>query len=69
MMERSDDCHVGAMFPLVSWFRSSQELDISLKANFETITTLGINNLLVSFDSEIRSECDIMIMRISESGH
>jgi len=69
MMERSDDCHVGAMFPLVSWFRSSQELDIGLKANFETITTLGINNLLVSFDSEIRPVPYIEIERISESGH
>jgi hypothetical protein len=26
---------------LVSWFRSSQIIDIGLKANFETKTTLG----------------------------
>ncbi len=43
-------------------------IDIGLRANFET-TTLGINELLVSFDSEIRPEPDIEIMRISESGH
>ena len=53
----------------MSWFRSSQYLDIKLCANFETKTTLGINKLLVSFDSEIRIELDIKIMRISESGH
>jgi len=29
----------------------------------------GINKLLVSFDSKIRLEPDIEIMRISESGH
>jgi hypothetical protein len=29
----------------------------------------GFNKLLVSFDSEIRLELDIEIMRISESGH
>jgi hypothetical protein len=28
-----------------------------------------INRLLVSFDSEIRPEPDIKILRISESGH
>ena len=56
-------------FPLVSWFRSSQELNIGLKANFETITTLGINNLLVSLDSEIRLVPYIEIKRISGSGH
>jgi len=56
-------------FPLVSLFRSSQELNIGLKANFETITTLGINNLLVSLDSEIRLVPYIEIKRISESGH
>jgi len=38
-------------------------------ANFETETTLGINSLLVSFDSEIRMDADIEIKRISESGH
>jgi hypothetical protein len=44
-------------------------MDIRLRANFETETTLGINKMLVSFDSEIRREFDIKIMRISESGH
>ena len=44
-------------------------MDIKLQANFETETTLGINKMLVSFDSEIRSELDMEIMRISESGH
>ena len=43
--------------------------DIKLQANFETETTLGINKMLVSFDSEIRTEFDMEIMRISESGH
>jgi len=38
-------------------------------ANFETETTLGFNKLLVSFDSEIRKEHDIEMVRISESGH
>jgi hypothetical protein len=32
----------------------SHHLDIGLRATFETETTLGINELLVSFDSEIR---------------
>jgi hypothetical protein len=41
-------------------------MDIRLKANFETETTLKINKLLVSFDSEIRRLPDIEIMRISE---
>jgi len=44
-------------------------MDIRLQANFETETTLGINKMLVSFDSEIRTEFDMEIMRISESGH
>jgi hypothetical protein len=44
-------------------------LDIGLRANFETETTLGINMLLVFFDSEIRQEHDIEMVRISESGH
>jgi hypothetical protein len=44
-------------------------MDIRLGANFETETALGINKLLVSFDSEIRLEFDMEIMRISESGH
>ena len=44
-------------------------MDIKLRANFETETTLGINKMLVSFDSEIRLECDIRMKRISESGH
>jgi len=43
--------------------------DIKLLANFETKATLGFNESLVSFDSEIRLERDIEIMRISESGH
>jgi hypothetical protein len=43
--------------------------DIRLKANFETETTPGFNKLLVSYDSEIRQEPDIEIMRISKSGH
>src|SRR3954463_12339429 len=33
-------------------------IDIKLEADFETKTTLGINNLLVSLDSEIRPEPD-----------
>ena len=44
-------------------------IDIRLLANFETKATLGFNNLLVSFDSEIRLVPDMEIMRISESGH
>jgi|GEM_PF-4306980 hypothetical protein len=44
-------------------------MDIKLKANFETKTTLGFKWLLVSFDSEIRPEPDMEIVRISESGH
>jgi hypothetical protein len=44
-------------------------MDIRLRANFETDTTLGINKMLVSLDSEIRLEFDMEIMRISESGH
>lgn len=43
-------------------------MDIGLQANFETKTTLGINKLLMSLDSEIRLEIDIKITRISESG-
>ena len=34
-------------------------MDVRLQANFETETTLGINKMLVSFDSEIRLEHDI----------
>jgi len=44
-------------------------VDIGLQASFETKTTLGFNKLLVSFDSEIRPEPDVEIMRISEAGH
>lgn len=44
-------------------------MDIKLQANFETETTLGINKMLVSFDSEIRMEFDMEMTRISESGH
>jgi len=44
-------------------------MDIRLWANFETKAAPAFNNLLVSFDSEIRSEPDMEIMRISESGH
>src|SRR5258708_15133237 len=54
---------------LVSWVRSSHYFDIGLRANFETETTLGINKLLVSFNSEIRQEHDIETVRISELGH
>ena len=54
---------------LVSWFRSSLDIDIGLLANFGTETTLGFNDLLVSFDSEIRPERYIEMKRISESGH
>jgi hypothetical protein len=43
--------------------------DIKRQANVEIKTTLAINKLLVSVDSEIRPECDIEIVRISESGH
>jgi len=44
-------------------------VDIRRKVNFETETTLGINKMLVSFDSKIRLEFDTEIMRILESGH
>jgi len=44
-------------------------IDIELEANFETRTTLGINKLLVPFDSEIRQQLDMEIVRISKSGH
>ena len=44
-------------------------IDIKCEANFETGTTLEINKILVSLDSEIRLEPDIKIMRIPESGH
>jgi hypothetical protein len=44
-------------------------MDIRLKANFETKTTLKINKLLVPFDSAIRREPDIEITRISAFGH
>ena len=50
-------------------FEVRQMIYIRLQANFETKTTLGINELLVSLDSEIRSEPDIEMKRISESGH
>jgi hypothetical protein len=53
---------------LVSWFRSRQYHRYH-DANFETKTTLGINKLLVSLDSEIRIEPDMEIERVSESGH
>src|SRR5687768_4052139 len=52
---------------VVSKFATS--IDIGHLANFETKTTLGINSLLVSFDSEIRQEPDMEMKRISESGH
>jgi len=44
-------------------------MDIKLGANFETKTTLGIKDLLVSFDSEIRQQPDMEFLRISESEH
>jgi hypothetical protein len=44
-------------------------VDIALLANFETKTTLGIDKLLVSFDSEIPRAPYIEMKRISESGH
>jgi len=44
-------------------------IDIKCEANFETGTTLEINKILVSLDSEIRFGPDMEIMRISESGH
>jgi len=53
----------------MSWFRSSPDIDIGLRANFETETTLGFNRLLVSFEFEIRLEFDMEIMRIPKSGH
>jgi hypothetical protein len=43
-------------------------MGIKPEANFET-TTLGINKWLVSFDSEIRQQLDMEMVRISESGH
>ena len=50
-------------------FEVRRAIDIGLRANFETKTTPALNNLLVSFDSEIRLEPDIEMKRISESGH
>jgi len=47
----------------------SLDFDIARQANFKIKTTLEIKELLVSFDSEIRSALDIELMRISESGH
>jgi hypothetical protein len=44
-------------------------MDIKPEANFETRTTLGINKWLVSFDSEIRQQLDMEMVRISEAGH
>jgi len=41
-------------FLLVSWFPSSQIINIGLEANLETKTTPEINKLLVSFDPEFR---------------
>ena len=53
----------------MSRFRSSPGIDMDAYASFETGATLEFNNLLVSFDSEIRSELDMDALRISESGH
>jgi hypothetical protein len=44
-------------------------MDIKLRANLETKTTLGINKLLVPFDSGIRQPPNIESGRIPESGH
>jgi hypothetical protein len=49
-------------------FEVRREPDIAAIANFEP-SGPGINKLLVSFDTEIRSEPDIEIMRIPGSGH
>jgi len=43
--------------------------DIMRLANFESKTTLSINEVLVSFRFRNPPEADIQIMRISESGH
>ena len=50
-------------------FEVRHMIDIGLRANFETKTTLGINKFPVSFDSEIRLEPEMGIKQISESGH
>jgi hypothetical protein len=42
---------------------------INPPADFGTKTTLGINELPVSFDSGIHQLADMKVMRISESGH
>src|SRR6185437_6911715 len=52
-------------FPLVSWFRRSHLGCIGHGANFETKTPPEINQLLVSYDPEIRPEPDIKFERIS----
>ena len=48
-------------FLLVSWFPSSQIINIGLEANLETKTIPEINKLLVSFDPEFRPEPDIKV--------
>ena len=53
----------------MSRFEVRDMVDIEFRANFETGTTLAINKLLVSIDSEIRQELDMKNERISESGH
>ena len=50
-------------------FEVRKTIDIGLRADFETKTTPALNNLPVSFDSEIRPKPDIEMKRISESGH
>src|ERR1700753_2614744 len=54
---------------LVSWFRSSQCHRYRAWSELRNQTTLGINKLLVSFDSEFRQQPDMGMPRISESGH
>jgi uncharacterized protein (DUF983 family) len=53
----------------VSLFRNPPEFEVGLGADFETETTLGNKDLLVSRDSEVRSGTDIGITRTSESVH
>ena len=53
----------GARGSKFAWILISQPLRTSKPSG------LGFNKLLESFDSEIRLEPDIEIMRISDSGH
>jgi hypothetical protein len=57
------------MFTPGPGFEVRPEPDIKPVANFETERSREINKLLVSFDSEIRPETDIEIMRFRIRAH